>query len=86
MGEDKLERGTHATTVLSTPDIDELKSHFEEKGKSEEQSILLCEINRENYIPVLDDDFTEEEVVIVVKQRKGISQLDMVGRNAWLQK
>ena len=51
------------------PNVDELKKHFEEKGKTNNQSTLLCEITRENYVPVLDDEFLEE-VQIAVRQLK----------------
>ena len=52
------------------PNVEDLKKHFEKKGKTNDQSTLFCEITRENYVPVLDDEFSEEEVQIAVKQLK----------------
>ena len=44
------------------PDIDDLMKHFEAKGNSSDESTLLCEVTRNNYVPVLDDEVTIDGV------------------------
>ena len=48
--------------IADTPDIDDLKNHFKQEGKSNEESTLLHEVTGNVYVPDLDDNITLDDV------------------------
>ena len=48
--------------IADTPDIDDLKNHFKQKGKSNEESTLLHEVTGNVCVPDLDDNITLGDV------------------------
>ena len=61
---DKIDwKGSFSTAKISSrPSLTELTQHFQAKGKSTEKSTLLSDVNRNNYVSVLDDEITIQEI------------------------
>ena len=60
--------GTQLASQL--PELNDLVNHFQEKAKTADDSTLLCYVNTQTYVPVLDDDIEENEVKDAVKKLK----------------
>ena len=48
--------------ATEAPDIDDIKTHFQSKSSTDDESTLLCEVTGNVHVPVLDDEIKVEEV------------------------
>ena len=56
-------KGTFSKTELSEkPSLDDLAAHFANKGQSGKDSTAWCEVSKNEYVPLLDDQITIEEI------------------------
>ena len=51
-------------------ELNDLVNHFQEKDKTADDSTLVCHVNTQTHVPVLDDDIEENEVKDAVKKLK----------------
>ena len=76
-------KGTFSKTAESEkPNLQDLASHFSEKGQAGRESTVLCEVTGSNYVPTLDDDITIDEIKSAQKNLKE----DKSSGDGWVKK
>ena len=75
--------GTFSKTDESEkPDLQDLASHFSEKGQAGRDSTVLCDVTGSTYVPTLDDDISVEEIKSAQKNLKD----DKSSGDGWVKK
>ena len=62
--------GSSIHNLEEYPDIDDLVTHFQEKGQATDNSTLLCEINGNKFVPELDGYITRNELGDAINKLK----------------
>ena len=64
------------------PELNDLATHFASKGQAGRDDTVLCDATGDNYVPLLDDDISTDEIVEAEKELKE----DKVSGDGWVKK
>ena len=64
------------------PKLKDLASHFATKGQAGRDETVLCDASTDNYVPLLDDDITTDEIIEAEKEIKE----DKASGDGWVKK